>query len=341
MRIRFEELSPQQRAGGIEVSIAGLTTALQEQNFIVSRASDAPKSDEEGALPNCVHFHGIWSPSLAKRFLAWKRLGIPCLLSPHGMLEPWAFAHKRLKKQAAWHLYQRRLLNRASALHATSPQEAENMDRLGLRSKIEVIPWGVEMPSSSSVSASGDSAFPFRTALFVGRIHPIKALPVLVAAWATVRPGGWKMKIVGPDYGGHRAEVEAQVRQAGLEESFEFVGPMDRESVQQAYRDADLFILPSYTENFGMVVAEALACGVPVIASHGVPWESLASEGGGWWVEGSVEGIGEALKAADDCSVERLQAIGAAGRRLVEEKYSWQAIGSSFAALYREICRIS
>jgi glycosyltransferase involved in cell wall biosynthesis len=256
------------------------------------------------------------------------------------MLEPWAFAHKRWKKKIAWVLYQQSLMNRAATLHATSAREAENLQRLGLRSKIEVIPWGISTPSCDfNRSASQHSCSSKRTALFVGRIHPIKALAVLVAAWEAVRPSGWRMKLVGPDEGGHQIELEKQVRQAGLEEDFEFVGPMDRAGVQEAYQCADLFILPSHAENFGFVVGEALGFGLPVIASQGVPWEILAKKGAGWWVEGTAKGIGKALREATDCSTERLHFIGAEGRRLVEQRYSWQSVGHSFARLYQKLSR--
>ena len=334
MKIHFEELAAPQRAGGIETATRGLVENLQREGISVSRSSscsDASYND----VPDCVHFHGIWSLSLAKRFLTWRRLGIPCVISAHGMLDPWALAHKPLKKKLAWHIYQRFILNRATSLQATSARESENLRRLGLRARIETIPWGIEMPEPRDDAVASRATSSRRTALYVGRLHPVKGLPMLVEAWAKVRPSGWVMKIVGPDEAGHRAELEALVRKVHLKTVFEFTGALEREALRSVYQSADLFILPSHTENFGMVVGEALSHGVPVIASHGTPWESLATEGGGWWVPASIEGISAALASAVACSTDDLRAIGSAGRRLVVETYSWQFVAARFASLYR------
>ena len=180
----------------------------------------------------------------------------------------------------AWHTYQRLLLNRAAALHATSAREAENLRRLGLKAAIEVIPWGVEIPLPRDDTAPRPNEKE-RTALFVGRLHPIKGLPMLIEAWARVRPSGWKMKIVGPDEGGHQADLASLLHKADLEAVFEFTGGLKGEALRTVYEDADLLLLPSHAENFGMVVGEALSYGVPVIARQGTPWEVLATPAAG------------------------------------------------------------
>jgi glycosyltransferase involved in cell wall biosynthesis len=334
MKIRFEEPGAAQRAGGIETAIRGLVESLREEGISVSRSSERPVAVHED-IPECVHFHGIWSPSLASRFLRWRRRGIPCVVSPHGMLEPWALAHKPVKKMFAWHIYQRHILNRAAALHATSAREAANLRRLGLKATVETIPWGIEIAEPRDYAAAAKARSAQRTALFVGRLHPVKGLPMLVEAWAKVRPSEWKMKIVGPDEDGHRAKLESLVRKADLNAVFEFTGGLEGDALREAYEDSDLFILPSYTENFGMVVGEALSYGVPVIASQGAPWEILATEGGGWWVPASVEGLSMALASATACSKDELDSIGGAGRRLVVDKYSWRSVATRFAGLYR------
>ena len=334
MKIHFEELAAPQRAGGIETAVRGLVESLQRQGVSVSRSSACPVTVHQD-VPDCVHIHGIWSPSLAKRFLRRRRRGIPCVVSPHGMLEPWALAYKPIRKMLAWHIYQRHILNWTAALHATSAKEAENLRRLGLKATIEVIPWGIEIPEPRDYASDPKASSSQRTALFVGRLHPGKGLPMLVEAWAKIRPSGWKMKIVGPDETGHQAEVESLLRKANLEAVFEFTGGLEGNALRKVYQDADLCILPSRTENFGMVVAEALSHGVPVIASQGTPWEALATEGGGWWVPTSVEGIAEALASATTCSTDKLHSMGSAGRSLVVEKYSWPSIASRFVSFYR------
>ncbi len=370
MNILFEEHAGPQRAGGIESATQGLIASLAREGVVVTRSfTDA--GPVTGIVPDCVHIHGIWSPTLARRFLGWRRRGIPSVVTLHGMLEPWAVAHKALKKQLAWNLYQKRLLNMASALHATSEREAGNLRTLGLTPRIEMIPWGVEMPEvtgqrqeddCSGVSATvadfpigtecqGDETArsapihdprstihdPLRTALFVGRIFPVKGLPLLVEAWAKVRPAGWKLMIVGPDEAGHRGELEAMVAQAQLGDAIEFTGGLSGDALQKVYREADLFILPSYTENFGMVIGEAMSHGLPVITTHGAPWQLLEAERCGWWVPVSVEGIAAALEDATRRSPEELAAMGERGRAVVAERFAWERIAGEFLECYRWI----
>jgi glycosyltransferase involved in cell wall biosynthesis len=301
----------------------------------VVRSSENREAWEDEA-PSCVHFHGIWSPALARRAIYWRRRGVPYVVSLHGMLEPWALNHKGWKKRLALLLYQRAILNHAAALHATSEREAENLRKLGFNSRIVMIPWGIDMPETANDIrfAGRQKPKPLRTALFVGRIFPVKGLPLLVEAWEKVRPVGWKMKIVGPDEGGHRAEVEALIHKSGLEGDFEFTGPLQGIDLNTAYDEADLFILPSYSENFSLVVGEALARGLPVIASHGVPWDALPREQCGWWVPASAGGIAEGLAQAKTASPEVLIEMGHRGQRLIENSYSWGSIAPRFVDFY-------
>ena len=353
----FEEHAAPQRAGGIEAATQGLIASLAKVGVVVTRSfTDA--EPVTGIVPDCVHIHGIWSPTLARRFIGWRQRGVPCVVTLHGMLEPWALAHKALKKKLAWHLYQKRLLNLASALHATSEREAANLRKLGLTPRIEMIPWGIELPEERNQRSEDDyRGVPVtvadsqpaihnpqstihsstRTALFVGRIFPVKGLPMLVEAWAILRPTGWRMRIVGPDEAGHLAEVQDLVRKAGLEADFEFTGPLGGEALQKVYEEADLFILPSYTENFGMVVVEALSHGVPVIASNGTPWKGLLEHGCGWWPEISSDGIEKALQAATSIDPKELRLMGMRGKHWVERDFSWGQIAHRMADVYRSV----
>ena len=188
-----------------------------------------------------------------------------------------------------------------------------------------------EILGFQNFSVSTSSA---KTALFVGRIFPVKGLPMLVEAWARLRPKGWKMKIVGPDEAGHRAEVDVLVREAGLEADFEFTGPLAGRELAEAYQNADLFVLPSHTENFGLSISEALSHGLPVITTQGAPWKILEEERCGWWVPVSVDGIMNALEDGTRRSPEELSVMGARGRKVVEERFAWDGIASEMISCY-------
>ena len=161
-----------------------------------------------------------------------------------------------------------------------------------------------------------------RVALFHGRIHPVKGLLELVDAWRIARPPGWTMIIVGPDEGGHRAVVEERIRRAGLESDFQFVGTVDGEDKTAVYQRADLFILPSFTENFGVVVAEDLASGVPVITTKGTPWEGLEAHRCGWWVDLGVVPLAGAIREVTTIPDAGRAAMGEHGRRSAEH-FAW------------------
>lgn len=331
MNVHFEELSVSQRAGGIEAVTRELVIHLRPVGVNVSRSS----GQEAAGLPDIVHLHGIWSPRLAERFMAWRKRGVPCVVSPHGMLEPWALSHKWFKKKVAWLFYQNRLLNRSAVLHGTSEREVRQFKSLGIKPPAALIPWGVTMPLPNRNSEFGIRKSKIRTALFVGRIYPVKGLPMLVEAWAKIRPAGWKMRIVGPDEAGHLAEVKALIRQAGLEAEFEFAGPLQGEALHEAYDQASLFILPSFTENFGMVVAEALSHSLPVLTTTGTPWCNLPGRGCGWWVTPAMDQIAKALSAATALDDETLQAMGAKGRDWVACEFSWPRVATSVEQLYQ------
>src|ERR1035437_7417092 len=195
MNVHFEELGAPQRAGGIEAVTRELVAHLRAAGLKVSRSSEP----EAFSLPDCVHLHGIWSPQLARRFLAWGKRGVPCVVSPHGMLDPWALSHKWFKKKVAWHVYQKRMLDRAVLLHGASERETRQFKTLRLKPPMALVPWGVTLPPARAERPAHPRP---RIALFVGRIYPVKGLPMLVEAWARVRPAGWKLRIVGPDEAG-------------------------------------------------------------------------------------------------------------------------------------------
>jgi glycosyltransferase involved in cell wall biosynthesis len=293
-----------------------------------------------------LHDNGIWMPSNHTTAAVARALAVPLIISTHGMLEPWALEHRAWKKRLAWRLYQRRDLQSVAVLHATAEQEVESFRRLGFRQPIAMIPNGVDFPAPAEVAEAmaarvrpAAESSHLRTVLFLSRIHPKKGLLNLIEAWARVRPAGWRLVIAGPDEGGHRAEVAERIRTNGLSEQVTFAGSVDGEAKATLYRAAELFVLPTFSENFGVVVAEALAYGVPVITTKGAPWADLATHGCGWWVEVGVESLVAALKAATAMSDVERQAMGANGFEYVK-RYNWEDIAHQMADVYRWMLKL-
>lgn len=282
--------------------------------------------------PDLLHDHGVWLLTNLASAVAARRLDAPLVVTTRGMLEPWALRHQKWKKRLAWVGYQRWVLRQAALLHATAPMEAEQLRRLGLTTPIAVVPNGVPLPDTwrQAPATSGP-----RQALFLSRIHPKKGLLMLIDAWDRVQPENWNLIIAGPSENDHRSEVEARVQEHGLEDVVSFPGPVADDDKWALYRESDLFVLPTHSENFGVVVAEALASGVPALTTTGAPWSVLEEEDCGWWVEPEVASLEAALADAvgrpDD---ERLM-MGRRGRALVEERFSWSSVATKMRAAYQ------
>ena len=283
------------------------------------------------AAPEIVHDHGLWLPTNHAAAQAARRLGVPLVATTRGMLASQALLQSRLRKRLAWAIYQRRNLAGAAVLHATADAEAQSIRDAGLRAPVAVIPNGVTVPDEVLLPARAAGAP--RRALFLARLHPQKGLPMLLDAWASVRPAGWELVVAGPDDVGHRGDLEVQAQRLGLAE-VSFQGAVADAAKWDLYRSADLFVLPTYSENFGVVVAEALASGVPVVTTTGAPWADLETHACGWWVAPETRAIAHALRAATGASDAERAAMGARGRALVARAYGWPGIAARMAEVY-------
>lgn len=283
-------------------------------------------------MPAVVHVHGLWT-SFEWRACAYaRRSGLPLVMSPHGMLEPWALAHKKTKKWLAWHLYQRRLLARADLLVVNSWNEYRTMRRMGLKAPVAVIENGVETHGSDHLVARSDTR---KSVLFLSRLCPVKGIFDLLEAWARLPSGhGYDLRIYGQAEPGYAQQVAAAIERLGLGASVALKGPVFGADKWQAFRNADLFVLPSYSENFGIVVAESLLTGLPVITTRATPWECLESEGLGWLVENDPGQLADALQQAMSLPEARRQQMGVRGADYAQRHFLWPAIIDKYVETY-------
>jgi glycosyltransferase involved in cell wall biosynthesis len=281
-----------------------------------------------------IHNHGLWLMPNVSAGKAAASGRTPLVISPRGMLAPAALGFSRLKKRAFWTLLQGRAVRGAACIHATSEQEYQDIRGFGLSGAIAIIPNGIDLPELSAHPTSGPMAE--RVVLSLGRIHPIKGLAPLVHAWSRVEPGypGWRLKIVGPPEAGHEDELRALARRLGLAR-VSVEGPVYGGAKTTAYREADLFVLPTLNENFGLTVAEALAAGTPAISTKGAPWSGLDSEGCGWWIDHGVEPLAAALAHAMALPREALKAMGNKGREWMVRDFAWDRVAHQMLNVYR------
>ncbi|MEO2036021.1 MAG: glycosyltransferase, partial [Planctomycetaceae bacterium] len=272
-----------------------------------------------------LHDHGQWLPMNRASAATAREYGIKRIVTPRGMLSPWAMRYKRLKKQVAWQWFGRRDLQQASVLHATSQLEADELRALGARQPIAVIPNGVE-----SVSTCVDEMAKCKQVVFMSRLHAKKGVQELVDAWRTVQPRDWELILAGPDEDNFLATLSLLPT-----ESISYVGEVEGQQKWDLLGKASLFVLPSYSENFGVVVAEALMAGTPVITTHGTPWESLCRHRCGWWIPMTSDTLSETLRQATTLELIDLAAMGSRGRIYAAESFSWPSIGEQMASVYR------
>lgn len=309
----------------------------------VRRRFGVPRHDFAGALaglsapPTIIHDNGIWGASNVSVAAAARRIGVPLVISPHGMLDPWAMAYHGGRKKIAWALYQRRILDQARGLFATAVREAGPMRERVPGPPIALIANGVPCPATPPDRSDRDNA-KARTMLFMSRIHPKKNLPVLVDAWAGLASdpdfADWTLVVAGPDELDHRAELVARVRALGIADRVRFDGPVPEIGKSAAFAAADVFVLPSFSENFGIVVAEALAAGVPAIVSDGAPWASLETERCGWFTGTDRASLATAMADAMHRSPAERRAMGIRGHAHVARDFGWDNIARQTLAYY-------
>ncbi len=364
-----------------------------------------------------VHVNGAWTFPVWWGCRCALRARKPLVMSPRGALNPVYLKHSAWKKRLAGWL-DRACLRRAAVVHVTSEAEREWIRNYlpECETKIAVVPNGVELPGKNAERRTPNSerrrgetggasvrlpenaerrtqnaerrSGERKTVLYLGRLHPLKGLDLLVEAWRSVRSslvhycdsalvaddqqtvGSGQsavgsdstharmnsctnellLVIAGPDEQGTLKALKEQVARLGLEASVKFLGPVYGEEKWRMLRSADVFVLPSRSENFGIVVAEALACSVPVICTKGAPWSELQgycdhavvamtsvktrTGRAGWWVDVGVEPLAEALREALSLTDEERRIMGENGRRLVELKYRWESVAERMAAVY-------
>jgi glycosyltransferase involved in cell wall biosynthesis len=290
-----------------------------------------------------IHGHGLWLHTnwITGRYA--RNSSKPLVISPRGSLLPRRLAHSSIKKEIAALLFDRSNLRYASCIHATSEIEYESVRAYGLDNPVAVIPNGVaETLLDTTLSENAlVERFPEiknkKIILYLSRLSWEKGLPLLAAAWAKLAAqfADWHLLIAGKGESQYEEEIRRIFDSKGLSARVTWTGLLLGREKISAYAVADLFVLPTHSENFGLVVAEALAAGVPVITTHGAPWNELVEYGCGWWVPIDEDDLAEALRVALSLPDAERRRMGENGRQLVLKKYSWDAIAKNMMEVYQ------
>jgi glycosyltransferase involved in cell wall biosynthesis len=284
------------------------------------------------------HGNGIWEYPIHMMVQQAIKNKKPYIISPHGMLEPWALSHKNIKKKTALTLYQYNDLKRANCIHALSQTELKNIRKLKLYNPIAVISNGINTLKlkPNLYNKNTDK----KNILFLSRIHKIKGLDNLINAWNIIPSDlrkNWNLRIIGTGEMNYLKTIQRLIDSLNLGKEIKLVGSkFDQEKIFE-FQNSELFVLPSYSEGFPIAVLEALACGLPVITTKGTPWEELITYNAGWWIDIGIEPLATALTEAMSLNDEERITMGLNGRKLVEEKYSIDSVAQKIVQLYEWI----
>lgn len=291
--------------------------------------------------PDILHVHGLWSylSIVARRWR--RRTGKPAVVSPHGMLDPWALRNSYWTKCAARLLFEDRHLAGAACIHALCASERDAVRAAGFSQPVPVLPNGVVRFAAPAAPPPWRLGLPHdaKILLFLGRLAPKKGVAALIAAWQRVcaENPDWRLVLVGPDEGGYRRRLDELQRAGRQVERLHLVGPAYGDDRAAAYAAATAFILPSVSEGLPLTALEALAQGVPVLLSRQCNLPEAFEAGCGLALETGEEGIVRGLRALLRLSADDLSRMGGNGRRLAAERFEWKAVAAGFAGLYRSL----
>lgn len=294
----------------------------------------------EEVQPDVLHVNCCWMPhcALVQRWTKqWsKKVGQPVrfFLTPHGMLEPWLIRRNYWSRKiwAIWG-YQRAAVREADGVIATAVEEQQHLRELGWcdPDKVHLLPNGMDV---QSIEPKREQSKEVRQLLFMSRLHPKKGLEMLIDALSQFPQ--FQLTIAGEGDKEYVDGLKRRVEERGLQERCHFLGAVYGDAKWEVIGAADVVVLPSHSENFGLIVAEALSCEVPVLTTQGTPWSELESRRCGWWVEVSVQGIAEGLQRVASTSPEEIGQMGRRGRLLMLEKYDIRRLASALLSLYQE-----
>lgn len=295
--------------------------------------------------PDLLHVHGLWMyPSVVG--MGWSGRRVPYVVTPHGMLDRWALANRRWKKQLAGLAFENRHLRGAACLHALCASELAAIRDAGLRNPVCVIPNGVELAAPAPVAQPPlwRGQVPARASilLFLGRLAPQKGIPDLLRGFARHRAGGrvgaakkWHLVIAGWGDAAYLESLQRLAGELGLDPAVHFVGPQFGDEKALSFAAADAFVLPSVSEGLPIAVLEAWAAHLPVLMTPRCNLDVGFEAGAALSIEPEPAGIAAGLERLGALTSTQRRHIGERGGTLVAELFAWPKAAESMEAVYR------
>ncbi len=311
------------------------------RNFGLARGMGAAL---ERCQPDLQHVHGLWMYCSLVNYRYYRQRQRPYVISPHGMLDPWAVRNSAWKKRLVGWLFEKKHLVQATCLHALCVSERAAFREFGLKNPVCVIPNGIDLPQRQGYDAPWVEKVEAgkKVLLYLGRLHPKKGLVNLLRAWRQAlvdnnRNPDWVLALAGWDQGGHEAELQKLAAELGLEQSVLFLGPQFGIAKQACYENADAFVLPSYSEGLPMTVLEAWAYGLPVMMTPQCNIPDGFANNAAIEVEPTHEKIAMGLTHLFSLTEADRKEMGGRGLSLVQQKFTWEKIAGEMYTVYQWI----
>ena len=280
-----------------------------------------------------IQIQSVWEMPYHKVMVKARKLNIPYIVTPRGMLEPWSLSQKKWKKRLAWWLYQRNDVQKSACVFTTAKMEAEHVSALGITTCKAVIPNGIETvgyPCKSSIEGVK------KQVLFLSRVHVKKGIELLFEAWKRILPDyvDWQLLVIGNGEAEYIHSLENRVENLGLKDCIKILPPVFGEAKIKVYQESALFCLPSFSENFGMAIAEAMSCGTPVITTTNCPWNIRNDTKTGWCIDLSVDNLENALREAMGMDANALYDMGQRASKLIYDNFDYRSVTRKTLRLY-------
>ena len=292
-----------------------------------------------------IHYHNIWNyiPLVANAVA--NKLSIPIVVSPRGNLYPWNLKKGYLKKKLYMDIVQRNYFDSANCIHVTSKDELLAVQDLNFRAPVALVPNGVDLKEFEDMRSKKDHranlglSHECKYILYVGRIEEKKGLHILFEAFVDFVKTNteWKIVVAGPIYDkGYYDRCKSFIENSGYGESINWMGMVSGSQRIDAYGSADLFVLPTQSENFGIVIAEALAAGLPVITTEGTPWMEIQNEFAGYIISLSSQALLLAMEDFNRLKDSEKDAMAISAKNIAQ-RYSWDKPAEDMQLLYQWI----
>jgi glycosyltransferase involved in cell wall biosynthesis len=295
-----------------------------------------------------VHLHEIWPIENAIIGNYAKQKGIKLIISPHSSLLPNDINKtfvKQIKKWLAWNIYLRNSFQPLNGVHATALNELASIKSIGFKTNVALIPNGInpnefkELPDREVFKKYFPDLYGKKILLFFSRIEPKKGLSLLAHAWGKLAKKfpEWHLLIVGPDTDNHWAHIKVILESSCAKKQYTYSGFLHGEAKYAVLNAAQLFILPTYWENFGIVIAEAMMAKTPIITTTETPWEKIVPKRCGWIIKPDCSALVSVMEQALSLDKKILDDMGERGHEFIKSEYRWEDVAKKMREFYNYI----